>query len=43
MRKHVFSWEGWAMLCIVGQEWIPYLWEMEFYDIGLKEDLIKSI
>jgi len=36
-----FSWHNWIVIFIVGQRLIPYIWDTEFYDTGMKKVLIK--
>lgn len=37
-----FSWSCWIAVFIVGQKHIPYIWDIEFYDTGMKEVLINE-
>ena len=42
MTEGIFSWHNWIVIFIIGQKTIAYIWDIEFYDTGMKEFLINE-
>ncbi len=37
-----FSWDVWIVIFIGFPKYIPYIWDIEFYDTGLTEVLLHE-